>query len=103
MHWKDFIQKANSEDNGNPSQRRTNVFLACTLFSIGIFIAYFVVIFWIPQLLMEMTTALLIWITTALGLGIVAKTKEQKVSAEELKVLRESEIKTPEDKPPVQT
>lgn len=91
MKFFEFLQKGLSEDNGNPSQRRINVFLACTLFTIGIFIAEIVVIFWIPSLIMEMTIALLAWITTALGLGIVAKTKEQKVSADELGNLRKQE------------
>ena len=44
MKFFEFLQKGLSEDNGNPSQRRINVFLACTLFTIGIFIAEIVVI-----------------------------------------------------------
>lgn len=89
MKWVDFIQKALSEDNGNPSGRRVNIFIASTLFSILISVAYFVVIFWIPAILMEFTLSLLTFLATALGLGIIAKTKEQKVTATELETLRE--------------
>ena len=102
MNFWQFLQKGLSEDNGNPSARRINVFLACTLFTIGIITAEVVVIFWIPSLIMEMTIALLSWMTVALGLGIYAKTKEQNITPSELQGLRqqESDIKKSEEAKP---
>lgn len=89
--WK-FLQSGLSEDNGNPSSRRINVFFASILFSIGVLIGYITVLLYYPLLIMEYTIALLTWMTAALGIGVIAKTKEQPVKPTELQELRKQEV-----------
>ena len=105
MKWIDFFQKGMSEDNGNPSARRIVVVYAGVLLTTLVAMALFVVIWWIPILIMEMTIAVLAWISTNIITGIVAKGKEQKVTPTEQIALRaqEAELKTSDaSQPPVQ-
>lgn len=87
MKLSEFLRKASSEDNGNPSSMRTIAFMVCTQFSLVLSVGFIMVIIKHPELVIAYAGLLLSAILGVLGIKGWQKNKEEKV------------ITPPEEKP----
>ena len=75
----EFIRKALSEDNGNPSSSRFNTFFALLQWSPAITIGFFVVLIHYENLILPYLQTLSALTAAILGIGVWRKTTEEKV------------------------
>ena len=94
----EFLRKANSEDNGNPSSSRINTFISLLSF-LGVYIGTGICIcVWHSEMIPMLFEGTMLSIGGVIGLRIIAKTKEQKVNADELMDIKKVDATIAADK-----
>jgi len=76
MKFFEFIQKALSESDGNPSSVRVNAFTVITQFSFVMTVGFAWVVYKNPELILAYTGMLLTTILGILGIKVYQKDKE---------------------------
>ena len=94
----EFLRKANSEDNGNPSSSRTNTFISLLIFLAGYIGMTICICWWHSEMIPMVFEATMLSIGGVIGLRIIAKTKEQKVTASELTDIKKVDATIEADK-----
>lgn len=73
----EFLKKALSEDNGNPSSTRVNVFFSNTQWSLAITFGFIWVTVYKPELIISYLGVMAALVAGLLGLKVWQKDKEQ--------------------------
>ena len=73
----EFLKKALSEDNGNPSSTRVNVFFSNTQWSLAITFGFIWVVIVKPELIISYLGVMAALVAGLLGLKVWQKDKEQ--------------------------
>lgn len=84
MKFFEFIQKALSEDNGNPSSTRLNVFFAVLQWAPAVTAGFIIVLLSYPDFILTYLTALLGGLLGLLGLKVYQKGKESDVRSADI-------------------
>lgn len=79
----EFLKKALSEDNGNPSSTRVNVFFSNTQWSIAITFGFIWVTIYKPELIISYLGVMAALVAGLLGLKVWQKDKEQSTGTDQ--------------------
>ena len=90
----EFLRKSLSEDNGNPSSIRVNIFISLVAF-VGSYVSItYTICVYHPELLAMLLETTAVSIGGIIGLKILSKTKEQKMDGVGVNSTSDAVVKT---------